>query len=78
VIADLTGTEFCDSAGLRIIVLARDWAAADNVELRLAVPPGPALTVMKIVGLDQVLPIYPSLDKALAGGLIPREDAPHE
>lgn len=78
VIADLTGTEFCDSAGLRIIVLARDWAKADNVELRLAVPPGPTLVVMKIVGLDQVLPIYPSLDKALAGDPTPREDASHE
>jgi anti-sigma B factor antagonist len=67
VIADLTKTAFCDSSGIRIVVLARDWATADDVELRLAVPPGPALVVMKLVGLDQVLPIYPSLDEAMAG-----------
>lgn len=67
VVADLTTTVFCDSSGLRIIVLARDWAKADKVELRLAVPPGPTLVVMKLVGLDQLLPIYPSLDQALAG-----------
>ncbi|MBO0815934.1 MAG: hypothetical protein J2P30_12455, partial [Actinobacteria bacterium] len=60
----------------RIIVLARDWATADDVELRLAVPPGPALVVMKLVGLDQLLPIYPSLDEALAGAPIAEEEAP--
>ena len=78
VVADLTGTEFCDSAGLRVIVLAYDWARADNVELRLAVPPGSTLVVMKLVGLDQVLPIYASLDKALAGEPNPGQDSAHE
>ena len=78
VVADLTGTEFCDSAGLRILVLAYDWAKADNVELRLAAPPGPTLVVLKIVGLDQRLPIYPSLEKALAREPNPSDDAAHE
>lgn len=77
VVADLTTTAFCDSSGVRIIVLARGWARDDNVELRLVVPPGPTLVVMKLVGLDQLLPIYPSLDEAVAGELIPEEDAPH-
>ena len=76
VVADLTTTVFCDSSGVRIIVLARDWARADNVELRLAVPPGPALVVMNLVGLDKLLPIYPSLDEALAGGPISAAGAP--
>jgi len=76
VVADLTTTVFCDSSGVRIIVLARDWARTDNVELRLAVPPGPALVVMNLVGLDKLLPIYPSLDEALAGGPIVETDAP--
>jgi anti-sigma B factor antagonist len=78
VVADLTSTMFCDSSGLRIIVLAHDWARADNVELRLAVPPGPTLVVMKLVGLDQLLPIYPGLDEALAGKPIATEGPPHE
>jgi anti-anti-sigma regulatory factor len=47
VVADLTTTGFCDSSGVRMMLLARDWAIADNVELRLAVPPAPALTVLK-------------------------------
>ena len=76
VVADLTTTVFCDSSGVRIIVLARDWARTDNVELRLAVPPGPALVVMNLVGLGKLLPIYPSLDEALAGGPIAAADTP--
>jgi anti-sigma B factor antagonist len=75
VIADLTTTVPCDSSGLRVIVLAYDWAKADQVELRLAAPPGSVLVVMKLVGLDQLVPIYPSLDKALAGEPIPGQGA---
>ena len=77
VVADLVTTVFCDSSGLRILILAHDWAEADNVELRLAVPPGPALVVMKLIGLDQLVPVYPSLDQALAGEPLPGEGAPH-
>jgi anti-sigma B factor antagonist len=76
IVADLTKTAFCDSSGIRILVLARDWATADDVEFRLAVPPGPALVVLKLVGLDQLLPIYPSLEEALAGGPVADAGAP--
>lgn len=75
VVADLTRTAFCDSSGLRIMLLARDWATDDNVELRLAVPPGPTLAVLKLVTLDELLPIYPSLDAALAENVLDA-DAP--
>lgn len=75
VVADLTTTVFCDSAGLRILALARDWAEADNVELRLAVPPGPPLAVITLVGLDRLVPIYPSLGQALGRAPIPAEGA---
>jgi anti-anti-sigma factor len=67
VVADLTTTALRDSSGLRVVLLAQDWAAADNVELRLVVPPGPTLEVLKLVGLDRLVPIYQALDEALAG-----------
>ena len=67
VAVDMGATTFCDSSGVRIVVLARDWATTENVELRLAVPSGSTLVVLKLVGLDQLLPIYPSLAEALAG-----------
>lgn len=67
VVADLTTTAFCDSSGVRIMLLARDWASTDHVELRLVVPPGPTLVVLKLLALDERLPIYPDLEEALAG-----------
>ena len=77
VVADLTATVFCDSSGVRVILLARDWATADDVELRLAVPPGPTLEVLKWVGLHKLVPIYPALAEALAGKPAPDAGAPH-
>lgn len=73
VVADLTTTALRDSSGVDVILLARDWATADQVELRLAVPPGPALAALKLAGLDELVPIYQALDEALAGG--PAADA---
>lgn len=67
VVADLTATAFCDSSVVRVMLLAHDWASADHVELRLTVPPGPALLVLKLATLDGLLPVYPSLEDALAG-----------
>jgi len=76
VVADLTTTAFRDPSGLRVMLLARDWATADHVELRLAVPPGPALEVLKLAGLDRLVPIYPALDEALAEQPAPDAGAP--
>lgn len=39
VIADLSGTAFCDSSGLRELVLARKLANTTHTELRLVIPP---------------------------------------
>jgi anti-sigma B factor antagonist len=71
VIADLTSTAFCDSTGVRILVLARDWATTNGVELRLVAPPGPTLVVLRLIGLDQLLRIYPTLDEAVAAEPVP-------
>jgi anti-sigma B factor antagonist len=76
VVADLTATVFCDAFGVRVILLARDWATADCVELRLAVPPGPTLAVLKLTGLDKLVPVYPAVAEALAGEPAPDAGAP--
>ena len=76
VVADLTATAFCDSSGVRVMLLARDWASADHVELRLAVPPGPTLVVLKLLALDELLPIYSSLPEALAAEPVMDADIP--
>lgn len=75
VVADLTTTAFCDSSGVRIMLVARDWASADNVQLRLAVPPGPTLVVLKLLALDEQIPVYATLEQALAGEPVLDADA---
>lgn len=75
VVADLTTTALRDSSGVEVILLARDWATADQVELRLAVPPGPALAALKLARLDELVPIYQALDEALAGETAPEAGA---
>ena len=67
IIADMTATTFCGSAGISTLLLACRRAAALGTDLRLLLPCPRVLSVMKILGVDAVLPIYHSLEQALAG-----------
>jgi anti-sigma B factor antagonist len=67
VIADMTATTFCDSAGITMLIRAKKQAAAHGAELRLLLPCPTVLRVLKMQGVDVVLPIYHSLEQALAG-----------
>jgi anti-anti-sigma factor len=69
VIADMTATRFCDSSGINMLVRAHGQAAANGTELRLVVPSTAVLRTLALLGLDQLLPIYPSLSQALPGTL---------
>jgi len=68
VVADLSMTTFCDSSGVRVLVLARNWATADGVQLQLVAPAGPTLMVLELTGLGRLVPVYPTLREALAAG----------
>lgn len=66
VIADLTGTTFCDSAGFRVLVLAHRSAADDGAQLSVAVTPGGAVSrMLQVLDLERLLNVYLSLDAAL-------------
>ena len=67
VVADMTATAFCDSGGIRALVLAAKQGAAGGAELRV-VPSARVLRIMTVLGLDGWLKIYPSLHEALAAG----------
>lgn len=68
VIADMTSTTFCDSAGVRAMVHAWQRSQAEDCDLRLLMlPESEVLRIFGLLGLDKALPIYLSLDKALAG-----------
>src|SRR5262249_17342362 len=68
VIADMTTTTFCDSSGARILVAACEQAAANNIEMRLVVPSTFVLRTLALMGLGRQLPVYQTLDGALAHG----------
>ena len=58
VIVDLTGTAFCDCAGVRSLLLAHSKAAAGDIPFLLAVSPGGVLRILELVGVLHVLRIY--------------------
>ncbi len=63
--ADLTGTRFCDSAGVRVIAQAWERTAASGAELRLVIAGSPVAGVLQATGLDQVMPVYPDVQQSL-------------
>jgi anti-sigma B factor antagonist len=63
-IIDMSGTTFCDSAGVQVIIDTYNQAAATNVQLRLAATA--VRRILTLVGVDQLIPIYPTLEAALA------------
>jgi anti-sigma B factor antagonist len=72
VIADLTATTFCDSSGISMLVRACQQAAANNTQVRLVVPSAAVLRALTLVGMADLLPIYPSLSQALAAAPEPK------
>jgi hypothetical protein len=53
---------------MRALVLARRCAADCHAQLRLVVSHPSVLQVLRLVGLDRLLPVYPSLGAALTDG----------
>jgi anti-sigma B factor antagonist len=67
IVADLTSTQFCDSAGIRSLLHAQDDVAARRAPVRLAVArSGAVRRALQAVGLQDVLPMYPTVETALA------------
>jgi anti-anti-sigma factor len=75
VIADMSTTTFCDSAGVTALVQAVRKANASGAGLRVATS-APAVTrVLGITGVDQLIEIYPSVAAAMAD---PGNETAHE
>jgi anti-sigma B factor antagonist len=66
-IADLSQTTFCDSAGVSALVRAFRRAAASSSGLRLVVSTPAVQRVLSITGVDRLLDIFPSVAASLAG-----------
>ena len=71
VIADLTGTRFCDSAGLRHLLLAHRQAARAGAQLRLVIPPdGPVGRITELTGINRFVAVYATLQLAAGAGVL--------
>jgi anti-anti-sigma factor len=62
-IIDMSGTTFCDSAGVQAIIATYRQTAATGTELRLVATA--LLRILTVVGVDKLIPIYPDLEAAL-------------
>lgn len=68
VVADMSGTRFCDTSGIHALVMAHKRAEAGNTSFRVVVRPGEVRQVLEILHLDTVFALYPRLDIALLDG----------
>lgn len=70
-IADMTATLSCDHAGTDVLVRVYQRALASGTRLRLVVTALIVQRVLGINGLDRLIPIYSSLEAAVAADTEP-------
>lgn len=65
-VVDMSGTQFCDSAGVHALVRAHKRSRSEGGEMLLVVSATAVLRVFEIIGIDHLIPSFPTLDQALA------------
>ena len=65
-VVDMSRTQFCDSAGLHVLVRAHKRAQADGGELLLVICGAAVLRIFAVTGIDRLIPNFPSLGQTLA------------
>jgi anti-anti-sigma factor len=68
VVVDLTECEFIDSTGVRALLLSREAQHPEKGAVRLAVAAASEqiLRVLGVMGIEQAIPIRPTVDEAAA------------
>jgi anti-sigma B factor antagonist len=69
IVVDMSGTEFCDSTGLNVLVRAQKQADADGRLLRLVVRSAALQRILAVSGMDRLFQIFDSLDQAVEAAL---------
>lgn len=67
-IVDMTQTTFCDSAGVRAIMLSHRQASGQHTDFRLVISSPGVHRVFSIIGAGEIVQIHPDLDSALSAG----------
>lgn len=65
IVLDLAGMKFLDSSGITALIAARNHALAAQAGIALAAVPARTLRVLRMIGLDQVFPLYPDCETAV-------------
>ena len=66
IVVDMSGTEFCDSTGLNVLVRALRQSAEDGGELRLVVGGSALRRILTVTGVSGMFRVYDTLGQALA------------
>lgn len=68
IVVDLTECEFIDSSAIRALLLSREEKTPQQGDESLAVAASSEqiLRILSVMGLDQVIPIEPTVDQAAA------------
>ena len=68
VIADMSATAWCDGAGVDAVAWAYQRAAVRRAELRLVATAPAVRQLLAAEGLDRLVPVYSSMEAAVAAG----------
>ena len=71
-IVDMTATLSCDHAGADAVARAYQRAVVSRTELRLVVTSAVVLRMLGMTGVGRLVPVYPSVQAALAARFQPR------
>lgn len=66
-IVDLAGLEFMDSTGVQVLLDMRVMMDNQGGKLALASPQNTVARVLSLIGADQLIPVYDSVQEAQAG-----------
>ena len=66
IVVDMSGTEFCDSTCLNVLVRALRQAEQDSTDLRLVIGGDALRRILTVTGVDSMFRIYETLDQAVA------------
>lgn len=66
-VIDLSGVTFMDSSGINALINAHHAIEESDGWLRLAGPRESVVRIMQLVGIDALIPCYPTLRQALDG-----------
>jgi anti-sigma B factor antagonist len=65
-VVDMSQTQFCDSAGLHVLVCAHQRAQAKGGNVVLVISAAPVLRIFAVTGIDRMIPNFSTLVQALA------------